>query len=139
VCHTYAFGSHLIGGSDGVIYALTPVHQKAADPLVRERVSPHSSAPSLTWTIFDAFHLDCTTGDAPQGVDPHVELFYSDDSGATWSNAIQRSTGKVGERFQRITWRSLGKSRDRVWKLRFTDNARFDIVNVQIATRPGTS
>jgi hypothetical protein len=45
----------------------------------------------------------------------------------------------VGERFARLTWRRLGRSRDRIWKVRFTDNARFDIVNVQVDTRNGTN
>src|SRR6185369_5272348 len=140
VCHTYAFGEHLVGGSDGKVYVLDhSVHTKADDTMVRERVSPHSAVPGLTQTFFSAFHLDCTTGDTPQATDPHVELFFSDDSGATWSNAIARSTGKVGERFQRVTWRRLGRSRDLVWKLRFTDNARFDIVNVQVESHQGTA
>jgi hypothetical protein len=139
VCHTYAFGRHVLGGADGALYFLdSDVRTNAGDPLVRERISPHSATPSLTYAYFDAFHLDCTTGDAPQDADPHVELFFSDDSGATWSDAIQRSTGKVGERFARVTWRRLGRARDRVWKLRFSDVARFDIVNVQIESRPGT-
>ncbi len=106
---------------------------------MRERISPHSAAPSLTNLFYDAFHLDCTTGDAPQGVDPHVELFWSSDSGASWSNGITRSTGKVGQRFARITTRRLGRDRDRVWKLRFSDNARFDIVNVTVESHQGTA
>jgi hypothetical protein len=140
VCHAYAFSYHLLGCDDGTIVRLdSSVHTKAGDPLVLERCSPHAVAPGLPWIFFDAFHLDCTTGDAPQGVEPEVGLSYSDDSGATWSNPVYLSTGKVGERFARVTWRRLGRSRDRVWKLRFAHNARFDIVNVQVDTRKGTS
>jgi hypothetical protein len=140
LCHTYAFGKHLFGCSDGTIVELDHgLYQKAGRPLVRERVSPHDAVPGLTWLYFDAFHLDCTTGDAPQGVDPVVELSYSDDSGATWSNPVAKSTGRVGERFARLTWRRLGRSRDRIWKIRCTSNARFDIVNVQVDTRNGTN
>lgn len=140
VCHTFAFGTHWIGGSDGNIYSLDDsVHTKAGDPLVRERISPHFATPGLGFTFFDAFHLDCTTGSAPQDLDPQVELFWSDDSGANWSNSLSRSTGKVGERFARITWRRLGRARDRVWKLRFSDNARFDIVNVSVESHQGNA
>lgn len=140
VCHTFAYGKHLMGGSDGVIYALdASVYTKAGDPLVRERISPHSAAPSLNYVYFTAFHLDCTTGDTPQGEDPFVELFWSDDSGANWSNAVPRSLGKVGERFQRVSWYRLGRSRDRVWKVRFTGNARFDIVNVVVDSHEGSA
>jgi hypothetical protein len=140
VCHAYAFGYHLLGCDDGTIVRLdSSVHTKAGDPLVLERCSPHAVVPGLPWIFFDAFHLDCTTGDAPQGVDPYVGLSYSDDSGASWSNTVWQSSGKVGERFARVTWRRLGRSRDRVWKLKFAANARFDILNVQVDSRAGTS
>lgn len=146
VCHTYAFGYHLIGGSDGKVYRLdSSLYTKAGDPLVRERTSPHSAAPSMKKQFFDGFYLDCTTGATPQGVDPHVELSWSGDSGAKWSNPKAKSLGKVGERPNRLAWHAnvLGggkpKDRDRVWRLRCSDNARFDIVNVQIDTRKGIS
>jgi hypothetical protein len=139
VCHAFAFGYHLIGASDGNIYRLDrSVHTKAGDPLVREYVFPQVSE-RLGHVFFDALHLDCTTGDAPQGVDPRVELSWSDDQGAMWSNPVANSSGKVGERFQRLTWRRLGRSMDRLWKLRTSDNARFDIVNVQVDTHAGNS
>jgi len=140
VCHAFFEGHHLIGGSDGKVYRLDrAVHRKASDPLAQERVSPHAAAPGLKTTFFDAFHLDCTTGEAPQGEDPHVELSWSDDSGANWSNPVSMSIGKVGQRFARLTWRRLGAARDRVWKLRHSANARFDIVNVQIDTHQGNT
>lgn len=144
--HVFAFGHHLIGGNDGNIYRLdASVHTKAGAPLVRERVSPHSSVPGLKRQFFDAFHLDCTTGAAPQGTSPEVSLSWSGDSGASWSNAKTRSTGRVGERINRVSWFAnvLGggkaKDRDRIWKLRFTHNAAFDIVNVQIESHQGNA
>ncbi len=140
VCHTYAFGKHLLGGTDGFLYILDPeVYTKAGDALVRERISPHASSPTLKHQFFDAFHLDCTTGETGQSVSPVLELFWSDDSGASWSNAVSRSTGRVGERIQRVSWYRLGRSRDRIWRLRITDDARFDIVNVVVTTREGTA
>lgn len=136
VCHAFAFGEHLIGGSDGKVYALdASVYTKAGDPLVVMRRSPHQSVPSLKRQTFDAFHLDCETGGAGQGIAPVVELSWSDDSGATWSNPLPASTGLVGERFQRLTWKRLGQSRDRVWQLKHSDNAPFAIVNVFVETR----
>lgn len=140
VCHVSAFGYHLIGGSDGNVYRLDrTIHTKNGDPLVRERVSPHSSAPALQFQFFDGFYLDCTTGEAPQGVDPQAVLSWSDDSGANWGNGIAKSIGKVGERFARLCWRRTGRSRDRVWKLRFSDNAPFSIIDVQIPATGGTN
>ena len=141
VCHMAAFGYHLIGGSDGVVYKLDrSVYTKNGNPLVRERTSPHSSVPSLKYQFFDHFFLDCTTGEAPQAVDPVVTLSWSGDSGATWRGNRQKSTGKVGERFARIPWKAgLGRSRDRVWKVRFSDNAPFAILNADIGATEGSS
>lgn len=140
VCHMAAFGYHLIGGSDGKVYKLDrSVYTKAGDPLVRERTSPHSVTPSLKYQFFDHFFLDCVTGEAPQGVDPKVTLSWSDDSGASWSNGVIRSTGKVGERLPRVPFRGLGRSRDRVWRIRFSDNAPFGIINADIGATEGAS
>ncbi len=140
VHHSYAFGKHLLGASDGKVYELDrTVHTKAGSPLVRERISPHNAVPGLTYQYFDAFHLDCTTGDTGQGEEPQVELFWSDDSGASWSNGLAEPIGPVGNRIQRVTFRRLGRSRDRVWKLKCTANARFDIVGVQVEARPGNT
>jgi hypothetical protein len=99
------------------------------------RASPHQSVPSLKRQIFDAFHADFLTGEAPQEVDPQVGLSWSDDSGATWANDVFRSLGRVGERFQRVSWERLGESRDRVWRIRFSDNAPFAIVNAFVDAR----
>jgi hypothetical protein len=136
VCHTYAFGEHLLGASDGKVYVLdADVHTKAGDPIRVRRVSPHSATPSLKWIRFDAFHADLLTGEAPQGVDPQVSLEYSEDSGATWSDPDFRSLGRVGERFARITWRRLGQGRDRVWRMTTDSNVPFAIVNVSIEAK----
>jgi hypothetical protein len=78
---------------------------------------------------FGRFWLDCSTGEAPQGVTPFAELSYSGDSGATWSNPVTRSIGAIGERFQRVLWTRLGMGRDRLWKLRFSGNAPFSIID----------
>lgn len=138
VCHIYAFGNHLIGGSDGKIYRLDPnVYLNGADPLVRERTSPHYKVPGMLRTFFSAFILDCTTGGAPQGVDPQVELSWSDNSGQTWSNPVMRSAGPVGVVLARLLWTRVGAViglsasglRDRVWKVRCSANAPFSIIS----------
>lgn len=130
VAHVYAFGKHLIGGDDGMLYSLDPtVYRNGSDPLVRERTSPHYATPGLFREFFSSFALDCTTGEAGQGIDPQAQLSYSDDSGASWGNPIFRSIGKVGQRLARVLWTRLGSGRDRVWKLRFSDNAPFSIIN----------
>jgi hypothetical protein len=128
--HLYAFGRHLLGTADGKLLELDhDTYTNDGDPLVRERVSPHEAIPGRMRLKFNRFWLDCITGEAPQGVDPHVELSYSGDSGATWSNPVTRSIGAIGERFQRVLWTRLGMGRDRLWNLRFSGNAPFSIID----------
>lgn len=136
----FAFGKRYACGSDGVMYLMDPnVYQIGSSALVRERVTPHSAVPGRLLQFFGAFYLDCTTGEAPQTVDTSVELSWSKDSGATWSNSITRSIGKTGQRFSRLLWTLLGSARDRVWKVKFSGNAPFSIVDGGADSTPGTN
>jgi hypothetical protein len=38
-----------------------------------------------------------------------------------------------------VQWNRLGKARDRVWKIRCTDDVAFDIVNVDVQAEEGVS
>jgi hypothetical protein len=138
-CHTYAFGLHLIGGSDGKVYRMDrDLHTKAGDALVRERISPHAASPNLHTLFFQRLTLDCSTGEAGQGVDSAVELSWLDwKSGAKWSNPIARSIGRVGERFPRLIWSRLGAAADRIWKMRYSGDAPFAIINVAVEAEEG--
>jgi hypothetical protein len=138
--HLYAFGMHLVGDDDGYLYQLDRnTYTNAGQPLVRERISPHDAIPGRTRQTFTAFYLDATTGEAMQGDEPMVELSWSNDSGATWSNPLLRSLGRVGERFARVLWTRLGMARDRIWKLRFSGNAPFAIVDAGANSDKGTN
>jgi hypothetical protein len=139
--HLYAFGMHLLGSDDGKLYEMdADTFTNDGDVLVRERTSPHEAAPGRAYLFFKRFFLDATTGDAPQGVDPQVEYSWSHDSGATWSNPLIKSLGKVGERFARIYWPRLGiRARDLVHRIRFSGNARFDIIDAGADTEAGTN
>lgn len=131
--HVFAFGKHLMGGDDGNLYELDrTAYTFGATERVCERTSPHTAGPDLGMLSFGAFVLDATTGEAPQGVDPVVSLSWSNDGGASFGNPVSRSLGKVGERFPRLTWRRLGIARNRVWRLRFSDNAPFSIINAEV-------
>ena len=74
------------------------------------------------------FVLDCTTGAAATG-EPQVELSFSNDGGASFGNPVLRSAGSLGNRYQRLVWRRLGRARDRVWRVRFSADAPFAIVS----------
>lgn len=128
--HCFIDNKHFVGSLNGKTYELSKTaYTVAGDPLVRERVTPHFALPSRLMQFFSAFWFDCTTGEAGQSVATYVELSYSNDSGATYSNPKVRSIGLVGERIARILWLLLGQSRDRIWKIKFSGNAPFAIVD----------
>jgi hypothetical protein len=130
-CHMYAFGKHLVGDSDGNISELDRgTYQNLGSTLVRERISPHYVSPGLGWNSPAAFVLDCKTGAAPIGVTPMVEMSYSKDGGATWSNPRLKTMGAIGVRLVRIVWRNIGRFKQRIWKLRCSANAPFTITDV---------
>lgn len=136
--YMYAFSKRLVGCSDGTICELShTTYMNNADPLVRMRITPHDVVPGRRLQFFPAFYLDCTTGAAALGISAFVELSWSKDSGATYSNTITRSIGLTGERFARLLWTMLGSARDRVWKIKFSGNAPFSIVDGAADSVPG--
>jgi hypothetical protein len=59
-------------------------------------------------------------------------LRWSDDGGHTWSNEHWRDMGKIGETRQRVIWRRLGLSRDRIYELSGTDPNRITILGAEL-------
>lgn len=132
--HVFAFNKHLLGADDGNLYELNnTTYVNHQDVLYRERTSVHQSAPSLERVAFNTFKADVTVGDTGSGVTPVVELCWSNDGGRTWSNWLARTLGEIGEFSTRVEWHKLGTARDRVWKIRCTDNARFSIIGAAVS------
>jgi hypothetical protein len=99
---------------------------------VCERTSPNDAAPLREEKTHSQFVLDCQTGEAATGT-PMVELSWSNDGGAKFGNPVTRSAGALGNRYQRLVWRRLGRTRDRVWRVRFSHDAPFAIVSGESA------
>ena len=136
----FAFGKHFAGDANGNLYEWSDTaYLNGSDVLVRERTSPHEAVSGRLRVFYGQFYLDSETNGAMQGDDPQVELSWSDDSGKSWSNVITRSLGKVGEIFARLLWNRLGSARDRVWKVKFSGNAQFAIVDAQADSKPGNN
>ena len=66
--------------------------------------------------------------------DPHVMLQYSDNSGKTWSNELWTSLGKVGQYSTRLSWRRLGSSRNRVYRLVITAPVKIALLGANIVS-----
>ena len=131
--HVFAHSLHLVGDAAGNVYRMDAnAHTFAGSARVCERTSPNDAVPLREERTHSAFVLDCTTGEAASG-EPVVELSWSNDGGASFGNAVERSAGALGNRYQRLIWRRLGRSRDRVWRVRFTADAPFAIVSGESA------
>jgi len=57
---------------------------------------------------------------AIQEIEPVAGLSRSKDGGKTWGPESTRSMGKIGEYRKRVLWRSVGRSKDVVFKLRIS-------------------
>jgi len=85
-----------------------------------------------------SLQLDCEVGFGlitGQGVDPVVDLRWSDDGGHTWSNIHSAKMGKLGEYGKRIIWRRLGMTRrlrDRVYEVSGSDPVRINIMGAEL-------
>ena len=66
-------------------------------------------------------------------LDPQVTLDISDDGGRTFRTISTRTLGKVGEYRARARWLRLGRSRDRVYRMRLSDDARRYIEHTEVA------
>ena len=129
-CHSFNFNKHLVGDATGKVYYLDKT-KNTFNGDVRKciRISPNDVNPSRDRLQYNEFVLDCSAGFASSGISPVAELSWSDDGGITYGNPVQRSVGQIGQYFPRLIWQRLGMARDRVWKLEFSDNAPFTIVN----------
>lgn len=130
VCHTFAHGYHLVGAADGKVYRFNrSAYTNAGDPLDRRRISPYTTTPAQQRLYFGAFNLVATSGDAPSGEVPIVQLRYSDD-GKTWPNPwLERELGRIGEHDKEVTWNGMGSGKNRVFDVRFSGNAPFSIIS----------
>ena len=95
----------------------------------------------LTKVVHSEFQIDIETGvglQNGQGKDPQAMLQYSDDSGHTWSSEYWDTIGKVGEYTTQLSYRRLGSSRDRVYKLTISDPVKAVIIAGRAIISRGT-
>lgn len=97
--------------------------------IVRERTWPHMVSPSYEPISYRSLEIAASTGEellnAPDGANVTLEI--SNDGGLTFGPPLARSLGSVGRYMQRVRWNRLGTSRNRVFRLRCSDNVPFAI------------
>jgi hypothetical protein len=115
----------------------------ATDVLIPRRLrrATHLSTEQL-WNFYHAFQLDLETGvglTTGQGSDPQIMLRYSDDGGHTWSSELWVSAGALGNYAHRAIWRRLGRSRDRIFEIIYSEPTKVALVNAYLDVSGGTS
>jgi len=136
--HCAAFGKHLVAGAnDGRVYEQDlETYDLAGDALVAERTSPflHTDRKLLYHSVFE---LDIQAGvgldgGLVPGTEPEAMLAWSDDGGHTWSHEHWVSLGAAGQYLTRALWRRLGRSRQRVYRVRIADPVKRAIIGARV-------
>ena len=63
------------------------------------------------------------------GKEPQIILRYSNDGGQTFVGYLTAPLGKIGETQHRVAFKNLGSSRNRVYKIEFSDATDFVIIS----------
>lgn len=126
--YVFFAGKHLVSHySSPIIYEMSSAYyDDAGDPITRIRIAPPVYDPDEKDNVkIFKLVIDFEAGVGLSGTDhnstPTAWLSWSNDGGMTWSAEYPASMGKQGEYKTRLVWRSLGSSRNRVFKLRIAD------------------
>ncbi len=134
-CYANFAGKHLVGDyrANGKIYEMSAAtYDDAGYALTSIRQAQHFADKNDGRLLsYHRLHIDIESGvgtQTGQGVDPQAGLSWSDDGAKTWSNEYYKSMGKIGEYKKRMSWKRLGASRDRIFKLTISDPVKRVIV-----------
>lgn len=72
-----------------------------------------------------------------QGYEPIVNLRWSDDGGVTFGNWVKENIGKIGEYQERVVFRRLGQSVNRVYDLEMTADVRRILIDCDVVGEVG--
>lgn len=112
----------------------------AGQPLRCQRRAPHVWSNSNRYRVFHGWlQVEFTPGvglATGQGSNPQAMLRWSNDGGFSWSQEHWNTIGAQGETRNRAIWRRLGRARDRVYELNYSDPTQRDIIGVTLMFEP---
>lgn len=125
----------------GQIYQLSRAYfSDNGAPIRCQRRAPHIWKKQNRKRIFHGWlQVEFTPGvglQTGQGSSPQAMLRWSNDGGFTWSNEHWATIGAAGQTLNRAIWRRLGKARDRVYELNYSDPTARDIIGVTLFFEP---
>ena len=148
-CSAFFQGLVLVGDwENGQIYQLDPTNYTDNGGTIRRlRRAPHLVT-DLQRQYFDEFQIQFQPGVGLTGIttpvnsevvgaDPQAMLRWSNDGGSTWSNEHWTTIGKIGKYQNRIIWRRLGWSRDRIFEVVVTDPIKACIISANLKASEG--
>lgn len=112
----------------------------AGSPLRCQRRAPHVWKKADRKRLFHGWlQVEFTPGvglQTGQGSNPQAMLRWSNDGGFTWSNEHWTTIGAAGQTRNRAIWRRLGRARDRVYELNYSDPTARDVIGVTLFVEP---
>jgi hypothetical protein len=120
---------------NGITNTTNPTYPQYPDIKVRT----NDPTQYFTVTLDDWYADNVTEDNTVLERTPKVILSWSDDNGKTWSNEHWADMGKQGEYNNRILWRRLGKSRNRVFKIIISDAIKKMLIGANIKLTKGIS
>ena len=140
--HAICFGKHIVADyARGTLYVMDPLAlNDAGTSITRIRSTPYVSN-ELKNLFISRFQLDVQTG---LGMDagartPQAVLSWSDDGGHKWSNEVAVSLGAIGQTRARAIWRRLGRTRERIFQVKVTDDCALALIDAFLDVSEGTS
>ena len=140
------FGTQYAGGViagdsvDGRLWLLDPTYGREGDEQIIRVVTGttfHAEGKPVFFSRVTA-EFEAGVGLASgQGSDPTVWLTWSNDGGRTFSNDAEASLGAQGQYRARVEWRRLGKARERVFRLQWSDPVYTSLMAVDIDAESG--
>lgn len=136
--HTFVFGKHFVGDwSTGQIYqqSLT-TYTDSGTSIQRLRAAPHFSQQNA-WLYFSRFWLDMQVDSADTRV---MLLDWSDDGGTTYGVVYTMDVSPSANiSLRRVLKRRLGRSRDRVFRIRTLDALKQAWIGAYVKFTEGSS
>jgi Neuraminidase (sialidase) len=123
--HVFFAGMNLVGDwENGNVYAYDLDTYSDNGNVLPAIITSGTVESGLDMQSSGTFQLDMDTGvglTTGQGSNPQAMLRYSKDGGKTWSNALWRTFGAIGEYGRRVYWNRVGGGRRMVVEITITD------------------